>query len=575
MTTTRYEPHYTITKDALQLSKPNNSFIARLIAHPLIANDKIASTSKETSLRQLTSDLAIESQLNHIPFAESLQAAEHTPALDAKIESIIKNLFPSQAGNLLTYPCQQLKEYVSDTLFDTVNVKLTAPSTNTFVDIYDHEGNVYVKAINTGYQLNEKKYGNYRTEALFRVTRQGYEFIEYRTDSLAVYDIVMGSTPTDTDWYNKRDRNQWSWLERNVSLFEPIFPDSHFTSFSQRMHNAYENVFNEKNLYRSHFAAFMGWESERRYHENRILNSFLKTAAYLLSFGVFKPLINTTKLFVEFLPAFFSEIGNWILDKSKQVFNQPEQLTWYQKTMAWGGAAVGTLIYGVSNLVRQAGQRLTSPVRSAKEAYEFGTQIHPAVGGTLAAASIFVSTAFMSAAALYIGLEIAIASTSSYLGRLALAFSLTFVNVLATPILAIGIGANAGHTIHSDNLKKVNRKQNTEMLKNSLNTYVMTEQLRSASVRVTARGDSKHIDAALRTAHAAQSTMRAQVSPSSLPSTAMPIAGNVTHDTSSRSQPARLSISPSIFMNQIRPDVISTEPLDTPVVRRSSNMAHQ
>lgn len=327
---------------------------------------------KESGLNQLTRNLKERGWLlNHVSFVDAFQDSKPDP--DFYVKKIIKDLFPKQAEHLLNHQ------------FNFLNSLPLGSS----VDIFSHGNDLYLEVITSIAPSSRDK----QTRILFRVTMNNFEFLECSTNSMADYDLLMGVNATNQNWYDQRDRINWPWLAKNFKIFEPIFADSYITPLNQRLRHAYFNIMNEGNPYQLNWHSFIGWPGDESYHENEIADFCLKLGKYILTASFLVPIKNMAKLVLEYIPAIFEEFGAWLLDHSKKALENSHFLR--GQVIAAVGIATGELIYGTSKIVRQVTMRATSPIRSAKEAFEYGKKAHFVVGCLAAITSIALSTTLM------------------------------------------------------------------------------------------------------------------------------------------------------------------------------------
>lgn len=402
---TQFDPRYRMTQNSFlgQDTSARNHYIQKSIDDT--NSTFIFPAEHKDNTEQIGRDLKGGYTLNSISFSGEV-CSKDGPALIGATEEIIRKVFPTHAGNLIKHHMQNPAYYSLTPLNHASpenDIYITAGTTSN--DIFEHEGNLYLRTTSSNFTVTDRKsqkhqsLGDAKLEVLFKLTENGFELLEYNTNSPIVYDLLRGIKPTSLDWYKNRDRNTWTWWQQNSRLFEPVFPDSYVAPLGERLRNTYHQLFNTDNPYRSDVAAFFDWPSE-----DNDTHIFLKVVRYIGTFSFLSPIKNVFKLVLEGTPAFLEELGGWILDKSKQILSFPEtDTTRTERNLARVGVVCGAILYGASKLTRQVTMRLTSPIRSMKEAYEFGAQAHWSVGILLGAVSAVVSVGLTALAAVVAG----------------------------------------------------------------------------------------------------------------------------------------------------------------------------
>ena len=204
----------------------------------------------------------------------------------------------------------------------------------------------------------------------FKLVENGFEFIEAQITDKIIFDMFLDKVPLEF---------------KNFPQY----------SLVARIDDAFNAMYNFKSKSRSNVEAFLGLPDTTNFYDStfqRIIDNPLGSLRGLI--GLPK---NILKLFTEFLPLAVEETANFVIDKTTKNINS----TSLQVLILLAPMLVISLAF----LVRQITSRLTSPVRTFKEAYQFGAKAHPIVGGILATLSaalsitLFTATAFGAAAA--------------------------------------------------------------------------------------------------------------------------------------------------------------------------------
>jgi hypothetical protein len=333
-------------------------------------------------------------------------------------KSLLKDLFPSHHEIIIKHYCQQFSYYlgslIRSTLLKNNFVLQTKRKGDTDQDvnlIYEHEGNVYYKlGVKTDFTICDCTTNQFVTlppdgylEAIFQVTDDGFKFLEYKTNSLVMYDLILGEEKgrtLDIQWFEKRNKQNWSWLQRNSRIFEPVFHDSYSAPLIERLKNVYDSCFNDKYPDRSRIAAFMGWPSEGKTIRGKLLR-------YILTGSFLSVIKNIAKSLTELLPAIVSELLGYGLDKCNLFLSNNDNKNISLKSplgviarfcLAHTARAILGVCYLGASTIHQVGMRLTSPIKSAKEAYALGSTLHPVAGVALAALSVTISVALTALA---------------------------------------------------------------------------------------------------------------------------------------------------------------------------------
>lgn len=152
----------------------------------------------------------------------------------------------------------------------------------------------------------------------------------------------------------------------------------------------FSEIFNHDNRYSSNTAAFLGWPSDNS-------STTVKALTYIFTLGFLAPVKNVLKLGLEFVPALIQQAAKTGLEKCNDFFRR-ESLGWRHAPAALAWIICGALYYTMK-VARQITMRVTSPIRSIKEAYQFGKKAHPIVGVMLGVISGLVSLTAIGALA--------------------------------------------------------------------------------------------------------------------------------------------------------------------------------
>ncbi|MEO8401630.1 MAG: hypothetical protein ABI597_07530 [Gammaproteobacteria bacterium] len=235
----------------------------------------------------------------------------------------------------------------------------------------------------SGGDLDEPYKIECNNESVFRLTEKGFQLVEFNTESMAVRDMMMGVEPKDLDWFKKRDSANWNAAQK-MGLYEPIFSDSPIFSLKDRLREAFHNIYNTNNSYRYGIASFFGWPSAG--------NSY-NWAEYLLGGFIITPVKNIIKGIFEFIPAIIEVLGGFVFDQSRRFLSQPQSNA--GETVAANiGLVVGGFFHFAAKATRLLTMRLTSPIRSFKEAWQQNK--------VLGVLSAVVSVAAFVAAAIFV-----------------------------------------------------------------------------------------------------------------------------------------------------------------------------
>jgi hypothetical protein len=502
---------------------PFNESRYRITTNPLInqRSTPLQENNKKSVLDQLSNNLKEQDWfLNHVSFKDALKSTQSKSVLNKHTEQLIKNLFPAHASQLLNNKNTFVNKFLPGAV----------------VDIYSEGNDLYAEGITSSST-------NTQTSVLYRVGAEGLEFIECRTNSTADYEQLMGVTAANQNWHKQRDRNTWAWLEKNFRVFEPVFADSYITPFNQRLSNAYHDIMDNNNPYQSSEASFMGWPGDESYHKNGLIDSSLKLAKYIITAGFLTPIKNIVKLGFELVPAILEEVGCWILDNSKKAFKTSNTVG--KQALAVVGIASGALIYGASKLVRQIAMRATSPIRSAKEAYEFGKKAHVFVGGLFAAISIALS-ALLIAASFLVSSIAAIAliiKPKTAIDAIGYAMVATVSSVLVVPpAVPAGMGIKVAISNIWENSKTSSLNTKTTEAKNTLEKNLRAEQSQTPTPNAAPPLIPSH--------HSIRSALQAEpVAKATNAATDLPIAPpHITQFTT-----ATLGHASGSFINQMNP----------------------
>jgi hypothetical protein len=149
----------------------------------------------------------------------------------------------------------------------------------------------------------------------------------------------------------------------------------------KELKKSFHKIFNP-NSFRSDFASFFGYP--------RPTNPF-HWFEYIFMGWLLNPIKNAIKFVLEFLPAVIEKTAKWRIEESRRKF--PGRVS----------IAIGMLkvVRYTAKAIRLFTQRFTSPMRSAKEAFYWGRNIHPALGYAAALLSLTISAAGVATIAFF------------------------------------------------------------------------------------------------------------------------------------------------------------------------------
>ncbi len=446
---------------------------------------------------------------NFTPYLDLPSAKEN----EAITNQIVSTLFPAeQAEYLKTIHCQNPTYTISSYCLNDGSFIIIPQAKKTTMrdnnnafenDIYVNNHKIYISASTNNYQvkinpmfasidaeeISEENLDllNHSIEAIFACTPNGYKLVEIRTNSMMLYDRLMGIMPTTFDWFKNRDHNTWTWQQKNFKIFEPLFKDSYIEPLSYRIKNAFHRIFANSDPHRDDTEAFFDWPSNNNH-------PLLKLGEYLLTARFLAIPKNIIKGIVEFIPAMLQETAAVIMDKCKRFFtysnNQKLSLS---SILAGISLGISTLIYYGSKLTSELTMRVTSPIRAAKEAFELGVNSHSkTLGYALGGLSTLVSLGAIgliglfcaplilaSMAANIIQLSISLGQTFAVLRGLGAAWSwVSSLRQQEKTHEAIDQAAAANKAA-----KKAAQQKNTQLPTSTNNTALTNETLPTTSIK--------------------------------------------------------------------------------------------
>lgn len=208
-----------------------------------------------------------------------------------------------------------------------------------------------------------------------RLTDKGFEIHDITATDPALENIILSSFGAPLK--NKYD-SDWLTLLSILTNKQP--------SLSKRLKDRALKIFDITNANKNYLSTLLGFPTD---------NNFYSKIVYALGGFILTPLKNLVKGAIELVPALLEELTDWMRLQNKLFLNDKVAHTPLQTGAAYIGFALGTTLHYTFKAIRQVTMRITSPIRSAEEAYEFGKPYH--LGSVFAFLSTAVSIAAWAA----------------------------------------------------------------------------------------------------------------------------------------------------------------------------------
>ena len=154
------------------------------------------------------------------------------------------------------------------------------------------------------------------------------------------------------------------------------FPLPSVKPLSERFNNAFSKIYNDNNEDRSHSTYKLAYALKSFFGFPTNKNPYNYAEWALTGFGLGAFAKNILKFAAEFIPAMIENTGKWIYDHSKDYLKKPaDERGNAQTALAYTGLVLGGAFYGTFKCVRLLTMRVTSPIRSAKQAYRSGEEL--------------------------------------------------------------------------------------------------------------------------------------------------------------------------------------------------------
>jgi hypothetical protein len=375
--------------------------------------------------------------LKPVPDASEITNEEFRKILDAE--------FPGSFGDLPFYRVL-LQQYTQSIAYSAV-----APLEEMAQKVNMHIGE-NVQGINDG--------RNKETNIYFKNNRV------FMSIELAAYHIIDQTTGQEhviegSKWVYLLEENGFKLMHANIynetafSMFLgydapsslPEYPDY---SMSRHVRDAFHEIFNpDKNekYYTNDARAFFGMKSEANDDYNIMYEKIEKPLGILLSIPK-----NILKLVTEFLPLVVEKAAWKLIQNMDSI-----EIKFFRLFMT-----IPYVIYGLAWVTRQIGSRLTSPLRTFREAYAAGNEYHPALGvafatvsglltvGTLIATGFAASAIFASAGvSAFAAADIWLSTHTAAVGSFLVAASTKAATLLGVSISSTAASIVAGSAIVS------------------------------------------------------------------------------------------------------------------------------
>jgi hypothetical protein len=232
-----------------------------------------------------------------------------------------------------------------------VNVRYDSATDQVLLELVMNKYYVFDMANNEEYPMRGSQW-------VYELTPQGFRFRDANIEEKIIYDMILGRDELDS--------------------LEKIPTQTAIPTLRDQFNAAFHEVYNPNRISRNDVGAFVGLNDDTDPY-NAVYD---KIETYPLGIILSIPK-NILKLFTEFLPLLIEKASALAIARSAEVTRNSALRILLQ--------AVPAATFATAWTFRQIARRLTSPVQSCKDAYNYGARYHKVLGVALASLSALVT----------------------------------------------------------------------------------------------------------------------------------------------------------------------------------------